>query len=462
MDHLSQALSTLPFDIFALAGGGGSSSGGGGGSSGGGDGGGGGGDMLALIIGFFPMYGIGRVLAKVAHGNTGLKIVANIIGWVVAVAYLILLASLMGGFIGTLYGLAGMAGMGTGLYAVFTKIKQGFSAHKQLQVAAAQDAAWDEAKLTEYAKATFLKYQQDWSKLDTESMKAYLTPNYHYHASLLVYILKLMGRKNIVEDVVITDATIITINDSTDNSQDRFTIVMSGHALDQLVEATDNSQLFVNTSTFTEYWHFVRSDKTWLLDSISQSTADLMSINQGLIEVAMKHNYRYSEDMGWLFIPKRGQLFGGARFGTSDINNHIVGMYNETLLVQVYSYVQDPTSNTRPYVIAQVSVPKQYGNIVVRRKKMLQMGIRGLERVETEWTKFNDKYEVYASGYEQATSFELLNPTYMEQLEALPFEVNIEVVDNVVYLYTNERGTDVATYEIMLDILEKAFKEMRL
>lgn len=463
MDHLSQVLNTLPFDIFALAGGGGSSSGGGGGSGGGeSGGGGGGGDMLAIIIGFLPMYAAGALLAKMTHGKVGLKVLANIVGWVIAVAYLILLANLMGGFIGTLYGLSGMAGMGTGLYAVFTKIKQGFSAHKQLQVAAAQDAAWDEMKLTEYAKATFLKYQEDWSKLDTEAMKAYLTPNYHYHAALLVYILKLMGRKNIVENVVITDATITNINDSTDNTQDRFTIAMSGHALDQLVEASDGAELFVNTSTFTEYWHFVRSGKTWLLDSISQSTADLMWVNGGLVELAMKHNYRYSEDMGWLFIPKRGQLFGGAKFGTSDINNHIVGMYNETLLVQVYSYIQDPTSNTRPYVIAQVSVPKEYGNIVVRRKRMLQMGIRGLERVETEWTKFNEKYEVFASSYEQATSFELLNPTYMEQLEALPFAVNIEVVDNVVYLYTDERGSDSATYEAMLDLLEKAFKEMRL
>lgn len=50
----------------------------------------------------------------------------------------------------------------------------------------------------------------------------------------------------------------------------------------------------------------------------------------------------------------------------------------------------------------------------------------------------------------------------MEQLEALPFEVNIEVVDNVVYLYTDERGTSPEVYQTMLDLLQKAFKEMRL
>ena len=465
MYHLIQSLGSLPFDIFALAGGGGSSGGGGGGGggsySGGGSGSGNGGDVLSLIIGFIPMYIVGTLLAKVTRDKTGAKIIVNIIGWAVAIGYMVFLINIMG-FLGVFFGGAGFAGMASGLYSLATKMKHGFTAARaQLQAAASKDSAWEETKLIEYASATFLKYQQDWSKLDTNAMKAYLTPNYHYHASLLVSILVLMGRKNIVEDIVLSDAVITNISDSNDDTQDRFTIVFSGHARDQLIE-NDGTELFVNTSTFTEYWHFLRSGNTWLLDSVGQSTADIMSVNQGLIEVAMKHNYRYSEDMGWLFIPKRGQLFDGARFGTSDINNHIVGMYNDKLLVQVYSYVENPVASTRPYVIAQVSVPRQYGNIVVRRKKALQPAIRGLERVETEWTKFNQKYEVFASGYEQATSFELLNPTYMEQLEALPFEVNIEVVDNVVYLYTDERGTFIDTYETMLDILEKAFKEMRL
>ncbi|RYC73156.1 hypothetical protein G112A_00396 [Candidatus Nanosynsacchari sp. TM7_G1_3_12Alb] len=50
----------------------------------------------------------------------------------------------------------------------------------------------------------------------------------------------------------------------------------------------------------------------------------------------------------------------------------------------------------------------------------------------------------------------------MEQLVALGFEVSIEVVDNVIYLYTEERGTDVAIYQTMYDLVQKAFKEMRL
>ena len=79
-----------------------------------------------------------------------------------------------------------------------------------------------------------------------------------------------------------------------------------------------------------------------------------------------------------------------------------------------------------------------------------------------EWGKFNELYEVYASNTDQAASFELLNPTYMEQLAALGFEVSIEVVDNVIYLHTAEQGADIAVYQTMYDLAQKAFKEMRL
>ena len=85
-----------------------------------------------------------------------------------------------------------------------------------------------------------------------------------------------------------------------------------------------------------------------------------------------------------------------------------------------------------------------------------------LKKVETEWITFNDKYEVYASEAERVTSFELLYPTFMEQLEALPFEVTIEVVDNAVYLYTISDGTNSDRYATMLDLLRKAFVEIRL
>lgn len=449
----------LLLEEFARGGGGGSGGGGGGGGGSGGSGGGIGG--IGVLLGYMPMHFGGALLSRFTKKNVTAAIAMNIIGWLAAVAYSWLWIVMWPGM-GWLIAAAALVGMPAGLYNWFDKVKQSPLVRGALKKAADADSGWDEEKLIAYTKDIFIKYQQHWSTFDVEAMKAYMTPYYHYHASLLMYVLQTMGRKDIMENVVIKNVQIVDIQDSVNNEEDYYTVGITASAHDQLVEASDSSKIFTDNSTFTEFWTFRRSGKTWLLDVITQATANPYAANNALQLLAQQYNYCYSEDMGWLFIPRRGQLFGGAKFGTSDINNHIVGMYQNKLLVQLYSYVKDPQNNSKVYVIAQINVPRQYGNIIVRRSKLLQLPITNLKRVQTEWTQFNKKYEVFASSEEQATSFELLNPTYMEQLEALPFEVNIEVVDNVIYLYTNERGTTIETYGVMLDLINKAFQELRL
>ncbi len=444
MEHLFSYVAQLPFEWFARGGGGGSGEGG-----------------IIALLGYLPMHFIGVLLRKLYARGRSLTIIANIVGWIVAVAYSLLWILAWDGA-GVFIAIAALIGMPAGLYGWFTKLKQSQGVAKLLKTAASQDAAWNETSLIEHAKTTFMRYQVDWSKGDNEAMKQYMTAWYHYHASLLLYTLDQLGRENHMSNVVIREAVIINAHDAEDNNNDTFTVGITARAHDQLIEKASGTVLFTDNGEFTEYWTFVRRKDTWLLDKISQATADARSNNAKLRTLAEQHNYCYSEDMGWLFIPRRGQLFGGAKFGKSDINNHIVGLYKEKLLVQLYSYVKDPNANKKSQVIAQVNVPKEYGNIVVRRKRTIQMPIRGLERIETEWTKFNDKYEVYATNYEGAISFELLNPTYMEQLEELPFTVNIEAVDSVIYLYTNERGSTRDTYQTMLDLVNKAFIELRL
>ena len=435
-------------ELFARAGGGGS------GGSSGGDG-----EGILIILGYLPMHAVGAWFRRITKKHPAAFAALNVIGWVIAALYAVFWVYAWG-FLGFMIGIAALVGMAAGLYGLFGKVRQSKYVQGILKTAASKDSAWDESALVEHAKKTFMRYQTDWSARRSDRMQAYLTPYYYQHASLLVQILRDMKRQDSMDDITISDATIVNAHDNQDDAHDWFTVAITAQAKDVLTDTTTNETLFTDTSPFTEYWTFQRSGNTWLLGGISQATADPLALNGQLRSLAQQHGYFYSLDMGWLFIPRRGQLFGGAKFGTSDINNHIVGLYNNQILTQIYTYskVQDAT----PYVIAQVTVPRQYGNIVVRRKKFLTGGIRGLEKVETEWTDFNKKYSVYASRPDQATSFELLNPTYMEQLEALPFEVNIEVVDSSIYLYTTDQAASLEVYQQMLDILHKAFKELRL
>jgi hypothetical protein len=440
-----------PLQFIARAGGGGSSSGGGGG-----------GGVLAAIaaIGYIPMHYIGMLLRK-RLANTRFWPAAQIAGWVLCGIFAG--TCLLFGSLGFLVALGALAGMGAGLYNWFSKVKRSKKTTAKLKKAASLDPAWDEPAILARTNEIFKAFQADWSARAWQKMAAYMTPHYYQHTSLMVAALMQAKRINQVDEPWIKQSVIVDLDDQENNDSDMVRVQLLAQADDKVINELTGQLIFQDGSEFTEYWRLKRWGTTWLLDGIDQATAAEWKKDFELESFAAENGFFYSLDYGWLLIPSRGQIFNTARFGTSDINNHIIGMYNEYLL-QLYTYDPVPGS-AGSYLIAQTNVPKTYGNIVVRRKHLTNfIKPRGLQKISMEWGDFNKKYEVFASTAEGVTSFELLHPAFMEKLEALPFEVNIEVVDNVVYLYSNQ-PTDknsAVRYKQMLDILREAYKQMRM
>ena len=432
---------------------------GGGGGSGGGGGGGG-----IVLVGYLPMHFLGAFLRRAQKNHRALFDVLQVGGWLTMVVYSILLIVLLRG-IGALAAIGAPIGMGAGLYGWFGKLKNNKKAEAALQQAAASDNAWDQAALMGQSAQVFQRFQDDWSKGDTSAMKQYLTPWYHYHVSLMMTALAQASRVNRMSNVQILNQKVERVINATDNSQDQVTIGFEAKATDQLFDTRDQQLLFTDNNEFAEYWNFERSGNNWLLAGIDQATANYLSANTAIKQFALSQNFCYSLDWGWLLLPRRGQLFGKGKFGVADINNHVIGTYNN-VLVQIYSYT--PLAGSRMqdlYVVAQVQLPKSYGDILVRRREGFAsrwFGVKGLDRISMEWPDFNKKYEVFTSTAEGPTSFELLHPVFMETLEAAPFEVNLEVVDNVVYFYTKETGLQPDYYPAMLAILQEAFKQMKM
>lgn len=452
---VSQLLAAVPpLPLFGVGGGGGSGSGGGGGGDG---------MSLIFLLGYVPMHALGSWFRRISRRSLVGFGILKIIGWLLSIGYAAVLVWVLGG-LGTIAGLGSLVGIAVGLYNLARGLFRSKKAQQALSHASTQDKAWDEQALLARTSDVFARYQKDWSDYDTLSMQTYMTPSYQYHAGLMLYAMRLAARRNLVVDPHIDEAMVTEVIDMTDNAEDQVVVGISFHADDQLIDTRDDTQLFRNKAAFTEYWRFRRHGDGWLLDGIRQATeADWMR-NPSLEAFAVSQGYCYSADWGWLLLPREGRLFESGAFGTSDINNHCIGLYEECL-VQLYTFNPDPRSG-KSYLIAQANVPKAYGRIIVERRKRWGWLTRpsGLHEIATEWPDFNRKYRVYASSAEQATSFELLNPKYMEQLEALPFEVSIEVVDNVVYLYApqNDRNSDTERYKRMLEVLHAAFLEMRL
>jgi hypothetical protein len=174
---------------------------------------------------------------------------------------------------------------------------------------------------------------------------------------------------------------------------------------------------------------------------------------------AQENGMFYSLDWGWLLLPKRGQLFSKSSFVNSDINNHVIGQWNG-IIVQLYTYRPNKQTNVN-YQIAQITLPKSYGGILIKRKGLLNFAPSGYQKVSYEWPDFNKRYAVFATDADKVTSFELLNPKFMADLYDRDLKVEIEVVDNIVYLYSKV-GLQENHYPDMLEILRQAFRELKL
>lgn len=368
--------------------------------------------------------------------------------------------------------------------------KQVKKAHTAYVKAEANDPAWD--NIVDQAKQVFSDFQYDWSDFNETNMATYLTPHYQAHIRLVLRALQQLNRQNKMADIHIDSAVIFNISDQAVNANDNFDIEFRASVSDQLIDTSDGSVIFTNPSTIKEVWHFVRSDAKWLLDSIAQLDAESL-IEKGysaqtvlgdadkpavrILNFANQNNFFYNADFGWMLLPRRGSLFGAASFGHSDINYHVIGEYHN-VLVQFYQYVPIPKNEhkisdyfawfyrpgyvTQACTIAQTTLPKTYGNIVVRQRgafDALALTPSGMQRVTLEGVDFDKRFLVYTTDFDQVSSLELLNPAFMEKLLAAPYEINIEIVDNSLYLYSPDDNAD---YGEMLTMLQSAFEEMKL
>ena len=451
-------------DFFARGGGGGSSSGGGGG-------GGGGGESLFVALGYAVGY-YGTHSIKKMLGRERAKTVSAIamVGvTVLLVAIMIIGSSFIGGYIIVMILIGLWIGWYTQIHDVWAKLSKKIrKTNKELAKARQTDSAWDETALHAMVQTVFLQYQDDWTRQDASRLYEYCTADFAQKTTLLLCALTDLHRQNAVMQPRIIKMDTVDMGDNADNNKDWFTVLIEAQADDRLIDVTANKTIFVDNSNFAEFWTFKRSESRWLLSAIEQSTADNKKTNYIIKDLAAQNGMFYSLDMGWLLIPERGQVFLDRTFGFSDINNHVIGMYNNVLM-QIYTYNSRRSKKPQDYVIGQITVPKAYGAILVRPKKRFftfrtveqVMPTENSQKYTFEWQEFNKKYEVYATDADRLATFELINPKFMQMMHDIDTTLVLEVVDSIIYFRVRHNAS-LTVYTQLLNLLKQAHKELKL
>ena len=321
-------------------------------------------------------------------------------------------------------------------------------------------AGWDKSEIKQRVRDVFMAFQAAWSNFDLEAMKPILSESYFKRMVLEMNVLKNEKRRNAVNNPKIFGMAILDAQDNPGENQDNFTVEIRAGADDSLIDVGRNINLYTDSSEFTEYWEFVKEDGLWKLNLIKQATENAAMIEKPIKDFAAKNNFFYDPDFGWLMMPNRGVIFNQTDFMNSDINNHVIGWYRDKI-VEFYTYIPRPGKNGggRNYIIAQAILPISYKDIFVRKKRFGLFNPGGLKKMSLEWGDFNKKFDIFADSADQVNSFELLTPNFMEKIHGLPYDLNIEIVGNFLYFYTEDRRI---SYDEMLTVISWAFDEMKM
>lgn len=322
----------------------------------------------------------------------------------------------------------------------------------------------EEKEIHRQAEEIFKSYQADWSDFNTKSIKKYATAHYYKHAELMLALLKNLHRANKVSKLKVRKVYLLdSVNENT-GTPAHLRIAFSFSGLDEVVEDDGNKLYSQYVSSAVETWDFIYDGKTIKLSGISQPTESAPHLVRSLAKFADQNDLFYSPDWGRYALPKRGLIFGGASMSVADINNHVIGKWGD-LLIQLYTYAEYPGKyKDSYYLVGQINVPKDYLGVIVKSKKFKagKKPDKSYEKFELEWNEFNDRYEVYAASRDALPAFELLNPKFMEYLYSKNPSYNLEVVDNVIYIYVGVTNVTEAEYTELLEILKKAYDELKM
>lgn len=304
----------------------------------------------------------------------------------------------------------------------------------------------------------FPLFQKAWSEFDTVTLQKITTTKFYNLLVLQLGVLKNEGRVNQMTDVKLIYEIVDPKKYSSMMALTTFTATVRGKAHDVLYDNDLQKELYSDNSAFTEFWTFVLENNEWKLDKIDQSTADLSMVRQKVQDFAVKNNFFYNPDFGWLMIPNKGVLFSQSSFKTTDVNDHVIGVYkNKIVEFYTISFKRDQPR----FFIGQAILPKAYSRILVQRKNkftLITPSYPNMRKLELESIAFNDEFNVFSDNADTMTTFELLHPAFMEYIMKLPYKVSIEVVGNTLYFYTQSKEID---YDKLLEILSRAFDEIK-
>ncbi|MBQ2768106.1 MAG: Tim44 domain-containing protein [Clostridia bacterium] len=150
--------------------------------------------------------------------------------------------------------------------------KRARKAKKLMKQMAQSDNAWKFNSLNATVRESFYAIQAAWSNMDMSPAAIYMSEDLRNSFQTKLNWMEFKHQKNILKKIRLIDALPVAVHDNADNTCDHVWFYIKGKMVDYMLDT--QTQMKISGSThptkFVEYWQFVRTENTWVLNKILQ------------------------------------------------------------------------------------------------------------------------------------------------------------------------------------------------
>lgn len=150
--------------------------------------------------------------------------------------------------------------------------KRSRKAKKMMKQLTQSDNAWKFKDISDTVSNSFYAIQNAWADLDMTPASQYMSDDLFERFQTKLNWMKYRKEKNILEKVQLLHALPVSVYDDNDNSRDYIWFYIKGKMVDYTINTETQLKISGSTSSssFVEYWQFVREEDTWVLNEILQ------------------------------------------------------------------------------------------------------------------------------------------------------------------------------------------------
>lgn len=150
--------------------------------------------------------------------------------------------------------------------------KRSRKSKKLMKQMSQSDNAWKYKDISTTVNDSFIAIQTAWTNMDMTPAAQYMSDELYDSFQTKLNWMEYKNQKNILENIRLVEALPVAVHDDFDNCRDYIWFYIKGRMVDYIIDT--NSQLRISGSTsttsFVEYWQFIRKENNWVLNKILQ------------------------------------------------------------------------------------------------------------------------------------------------------------------------------------------------